>query len=350
MAQIRRLNTLRGAAALIVVVSHFSNATGAWGKLLGQGAGQLGVMLFFMLSGFLMSHLYWRREPSNRNLLRFFEARVARVLPLYIAVVLLSFFSGWPYDIATGPALASHLLFLSGVSVLWTIPPEIQFYVLFGLAWRFLGRRSGAVLASMAVIFVGLYFLNFPSGKVEVLGLTVSAVLLKALPYFMVGALLGYAYQPLLPRLQGRRHAYLLSAIVVLLLFPNIFALIAGKHHSMWRDVGVLMLMSLAFFGLVFMTPDGNRILENALGDFFGKISYSLYLLHLPVMAFVLALELPLAPVLQLALVIALATAVAYLSFRLVEDPARRGLRGRFTAQGASAAESAQRGRASAEL
>lgn len=232
MAQIRRLNTLRGAAALIVVVSHFSNATGAWGKLLGQGAGQLGVMLFFMLSGFLMSHLYWRREPSNRNLLRFFEARVARVLPLYIAVVLLSFFSGWPYDIATGPALASHLLFLSGVSVLWTIPPEIQFYVLFGLAWRFLGRRSGAVLASMAVIFVGLYFLNFPSGKVEVLGLTVSAVLLKALPYFMVGALLGYAYQPLLPRLQGRRHAYLLSAIVVLLLFPNIFYLRANRRQA----------------------------------------------------------------------------------------------------------------------
>lgn len=48
------LDGLRGLAAYIVLVSHASNMTGLWGTLLGNGAGQFGVMLFFVLSGFLM--------------------------------------------------------------------------------------------------------------------------------------------------------------------------------------------------------------------------------------------------------------------------------------------------------
>ena len=60
--EIRKLNTLRGLAALIVVVSHYSNATLIMGGLLGFGGGQFGVMIFFVLSGFLMSYLYLGRE------------------------------------------------------------------------------------------------------------------------------------------------------------------------------------------------------------------------------------------------------------------------------------------------
>lgn len=44
--EIRKLNTLRGIAATIVLVFHFSNSTGWLGKLLGYGAGHIGVMVF----------------------------------------------------------------------------------------------------------------------------------------------------------------------------------------------------------------------------------------------------------------------------------------------------------------
>ena len=97
--EIRRLNTLRGIAALIVVISHFSNTSGLWGKVLGQGAGQFGVMLFFLLSGFLMSHLYWEREPTSRTQLFYAVSRVARVIPLYLVVVFFSFIIPTTYGI-----------------------------------------------------------------------------------------------------------------------------------------------------------------------------------------------------------------------------------------------------------
>jgi len=47
--EIRKLNTLRGLAALIVLITHFSDVTGWLGGSLGGRAGQYGVMLFFLL-------------------------------------------------------------------------------------------------------------------------------------------------------------------------------------------------------------------------------------------------------------------------------------------------------------
>jgi len=87
-ARIPSLDGLRGLAAYIVVVSHVSNATGLWDKNFGNGAGQIGVMIFFVLSGFLMGHLYIGREWSLDAVKRFCVSRVARVFPLYLALVI----------------------------------------------------------------------------------------------------------------------------------------------------------------------------------------------------------------------------------------------------------------------
>ena len=55
------LNGIRGLAVAIVFASHASNIYFS-GAIAGWGGGQLGVMLFFLLSGFLMSHLYLHRK------------------------------------------------------------------------------------------------------------------------------------------------------------------------------------------------------------------------------------------------------------------------------------------------
>jgi peptidoglycan/LPS O-acetylase OafA/YrhL len=84
------------------------------------------VMLFFLLSAFLMSVLYWDKEPTLENLLAFMRARFARVLPLYLLIVVVSFAFRWPYAVNDVGMFASHLFFLHGTSSLWTIPPEVQ--------------------------------------------------------------------------------------------------------------------------------------------------------------------------------------------------------------------------------
>ena len=163
--ELRKLNTLRGMAALVVLFSHYSNSTDVFGGAFGNGAGQFGVMLFFMLSGFLMSYLYSHADPTPRNIRNFTVSRLARVVPAFYFVCLISFallnvsstFS-FVYGIHDVRDLASHLLFLYGDSVLWTIPAEIQFYSLFLAIWR-ASKRTKEIM--FPVICVALIYLVY---------------------------------------------------------------------------------------------------------------------------------------------------------------------------------------------
>jgi len=101
---------------------------------------------------------------------------------------------------------------------------------------------------------------------------------------------------------------------------------LTGHQHGMWQDVGVLFVVSFVFFCITFLVPDNTLLMSNPVGDFFGKISYSLYLLHMPVLKL---LKTPVtdSPVLLLPLFLSLAIGVSYLSFRVIECPARHAIR-----------------------
>ncbi len=126
-------------AALIVLISHSANA-GLLPGILGAGFGQVGVVLFFALSGFLMMHFAVARPPNRKNLRRYVMARAGRVLPLYYLALLVATalyaIAGIPmYDIAAPGALFQDWLLIRGSSVLWSVPVEIHFYLLFPLLW-----------------------------------------------------------------------------------------------------------------------------------------------------------------------------------------------------------------------
>ena len=171
--QIRKLNSLRGFAALVVVVAHFSGITGWLGGYPGRGAGQLGVMLFFVLSGFLMGYLYIGQELDGTNLRRYLVARFARVVPLFALVLGLSILSprvGFPgllYNLQRPEEIASHLLLLDGKSVLWTIPTELHFYALFVVIWFMLRRFAPARFVFLSGIVVAIACLLYTSDAAD---------------------------------------------------------------------------------------------------------------------------------------------------------------------------------------
>jgi peptidoglycan/LPS O-acetylase OafA/YrhL len=330
--EIRKLNTLRGLAALIVVVSHYSNMSNLLNGALGKGAGQFGVMIFFILSGFLMSYLYMGKPFARYTVYGYAVARVARVVPLFLVVVLTSFVlqeigvTDVFFTIATSESLISHLLLLSGTSVLWTIPAEIQFYGLFLLLWWFWGKRGVELFLLISMTVVGLIFAEFPRIKGSSHDIPYDIALLPALSYFLVGVTFGQLYRCWKAPSALRSSAYLLSLLLIPLLFPVIFMSLTGHQHGMWQDVGVLYVVSFVFFCITFLVPDNALLIANPVGDFLGKISYSLYLLHMPVLN-LLKTHVTASPVLLLPFFLSLAIIVSYLSFRVIEGPARRAIK-----------------------
>jgi peptidoglycan/LPS O-acetylase OafA/YrhL len=334
--QIRRLNTLRGLAALVVAVSHYSNASGLWHGVLGHGAGQFGVMIFFLLSAFLMAHLYLETPPTAQALGRYATARFARVMPLFLVVVVASFaaasspaLGSLAYEIPDWRSLLSHLLLLQGVGVLWTIPPEIHFYVLFAGAWLAYPRFKRSLAMVSMLVLCAYVLVAWPEAPSTTLfGLPATFTLVRVLPYFIVGAGLGYAFRHWRAPARMQSHWYAATLLVLPLLYPEIYLLVTGRAHGMWLDPLILACVSLVFFAVVFLVPAGNRVLETRAGDKLGQVSYSLYLLHGPLLTALNKAGL-VAGVSGLLLFLALAIALAMASFALIEAPARRMIRRR---------------------
>ena len=328
--EIRKLNTLRGLAAFIVLITHFSDATGWLDGVLGGRAGQYGVMLFFLLSGFLMAHLYMGRPFDQGLIKRYAMARAGRVLPLFLLVVLLSFLapylgvSGF-YDLSEWSYFIAHLLFLEGESVLWSVAPEVHFYVIFIGFWFLASWRPGYVYLLIAATMVLLFLLNFPRPHGELVGIPYDLHLFRSLPYFFVGLLMGKHYKSIHIPKYMKSHWYILALLLIPLLYPDFTPVKSSANFKMWLHYEVLLVMATAFFCVVFLVPDDNKLLANKAGDFIGKVSYSLYLLHMPVLYYVNKFELQIE--LKLLLFISLSLLVAYMSFILIEKPLSKLIR-----------------------
>lgn len=338
--EIRRLNTLRGLAALIVLVSHYSNEANLFEKLLGAGAGQTGVMMFFLLSAFLITILYIRNVPSSNNIRDYVTARVARVAPLFLAVVLGSFIvnkllpyriSQYAYNVSNLPTLTSHLLLATGDSVLWTVPPEVHFYLLFICFWLALSRFPRTV-SWVLVGLVVIYFLipqQTPSGSI--LGIPFQLNLLHTFPFFLTGVLLGLLYLKWEAPTSLKYRFIWLVLLALPLTYPQmrqrIFDLDPSRAVEPWTDWTVYATVVIVFFLLVFFLPEKSPILENNFGDFLGKVSYSAYLLHMPVLR-ILRDEFGISGLLGLLIFLACTFAISHISFEYFEKPSRNFLRG----------------------
>ena len=330
--EIRKLNALRGIAALIVVLGHYGNHSTILGGELTAGGAQFGVMLFFILSGFLMGHLYLGQSITRASIRRYAVARMARVVPLYCLVVLSSWalyqlgFTDILYFIPGIKAVLAHLLMLWGVSVLWTIPPEIQFYVLFCGFWWLWQRRPPALYLLLAGIFATCWYLGFPRPQGKIMGMPWDFSLPQALPYFAAGLLMGSVYGRLRVPAGLVKNYNAWALLLIPMLYPGVFTLLTGMTHGLWRDPLILLLMSSVFFVIVFLVPDENRWLANRAGDFFGRVSYSLYLWHLPVLLAIKPWVIH-SPWLSLGVFLLLSLLAARISYQLVENPCRRAIR-----------------------
>jgi peptidoglycan/LPS O-acetylase OafA/YrhL len=356
------LTPLRGVAALWVVVFHYcwhlpaiqpDRYTGAVYK------GYLAVDLFFMLSGFVISHVYhgaFAHRVTGQRYRDFLKARVARIYPLHLTVLLLFVATAvgeravaFAHGGSLGPiplvgerslgAFFANLLMLQGIwarelswnDPAWSISLELLAYLLFPLLFPWLWRAAPAAKASAGGLFlIVLGWLAYSTGDDFNQWNGIGAIL-RCLPEFLIGALLYSTYR-------SRVLAPVLATDTALL---TATLLLCTLLHFAGPDFTIVPL-----FALLILTAVSNKgrlapLLNSAPFLWLGNISYSLYLIHWFVL-FVTTqalrarpgtdiAKLPLHPSLALmTAMLAVSLLLATLSYRFVEVAGRRWLRERL--------------------
>lgn len=287
----RELDGLRGLAALSVVIGHFTATFSTFypeapGSLFDFAHGHFGVQLFFMISGFVILMTVERAKRHTD----FVISRVTRLYPAYWIAVILSIFVGLlanvpgtqlsVIDTLLNFTMVQRLLLVPDVNgAFWTLAIEMQFYAIvlvilvatrcmlsdklvqrLALVWLMI---SVAVSVVAAVLSPDTSILNAP----VLLRALVNLTLAEYGPLFALGMLLFIA----------RRNQRLGWAPVVA---AGVATLSAGLLHS-WGYAAAVAGISLAFtyVALRSSTP----VLRFAPLLWLGKISYSLYIVHVVV-------------------------------------------------------------------
>ena len=282
--EIPALDGFRALACLLVVMSHIPEYLQSHSDMFTMGLpfGQIGVAVFFGLSGFLMAHLYAERAFSLPVMMSYLIARFSRIVPAYWLTILLCFGVYRFIDPAfvfqiDGANLLRHLLFLGSVGVFWSIPPEIQYYLFFVLLWCGWqqwcgGQRLWLIVLLLAAAVLMLSRAHWPG-----------ILLPSKLHFFLAGSTAALLFHYWQRRWAPSRRVVVVAQCFTLLLAIGIYRLagIDEVFFYQWSLFFLLVAMMLLAFG--FRSRFADRLFGNPPLRWLGRVSFSVYLLHCPV-------------------------------------------------------------------
>jgi len=258
------INALRAFAALAVAWGHF---VAGQGKFLGPTGkyGYLGVDIFFVISGFVIPWSMYRSRYVLRDFGRFMVKRNIRLYPPYLASIAISILATnfiieplfkIPHMTVTGRDLLLHFTYLNDFFhvpwvnvVYWTLAIEFQWYILVGLVMPALASRNRwlrfAITSALVLSYFAVYW---------------DRLVFHYLPVFLIGV---FVFQ--------------FRAEIIDL--REMLGLIAVMVLAMSRISGWLVPLVAVPTGLLIAFSHFHSKRMDRLGD----VSYSLYLLHLPI-------------------------------------------------------------------
>lgn len=305
------LNAIRFIAALLVIIFHtekfklFLNVPDYSGNRVVSIIGSLGVVLFFVLSGFLISFLLFKEQEITKtiSIKDFYIRRILRIWPLYFLIIILALFiipfinfftiTGFERNIVYDNLIYKLLLyvfflpnmvlalfaFIPYASQLWSIGAEEQFY----LVWPFLNKKiNNKWLLLSGVIFIYLiikFYVPFliPSGVYR----DVFVQFWESMPIdcMAIGglfALIIYETSPFTLFIRKILFNKLFQWIILILTVSLIYL---GIHFPYFQYEVYSVLFGILICNFA---ANKNRIfsMENSTTNFLGKISYGLYMFH----------------------------------------------------------------------
>jgi peptidoglycan/LPS O-acetylase OafA/YrhL len=323
------LDGIRGFAALAVATMHLSVS---FGLLPYSALGNTGVTVFFVLSGYLISRMWHRRDQGIGSYWRFVRRRLVRLGPVVVALALI----GGPALVVFGGASAASVTRDAGLALLqltafasaagsrpypyfeptWSLTVEWTFYLVFPLVF-FLIRRSthgGNVPKVLAGLGVALYLIGLPMSFEGFYFLPVAN-----LGVMFVGAALGAWHSQRTEPLSSDR-----ARTVMAMGMLGVLAVLPGYTLSWSWKLAVMPAAALAALALVHGVVARDRataVLGTRFLSSVGRGAYSLYLWHMPVMWLVWFNTQGANKWLQAAIACVAIAGVSVLSFRALERP-----------------------------
>ncbi|MBC6446850.1 acyltransferase family protein [Actinokineospora xionganensis] len=319
------LDGLRAIAAVMVVFSHFGGTK--WHAM----SGWLGVHMFFVISGYLITTLALREEgrKGRVSLRNFYIRRAFRIMPVYYVVlgatVLLHYLRGEYTSHNVGEVLPYYLTFnneyiaagnIFGHS--WTLAIEQKFYLVwpllaFALGALTLGKRVTVIATAMTLLAAALIVPFYTYGSASYIVILIGCLLAVVLHYPRGFALLRYLTLPVF----GMVFAV---AVVVVQLNTKSFLGAFGNEDVLVMTYGLAVALMLpGLFNGGPLLP----LLSNPVMRFIGERSYSLYLVQ-ALTGTMIAATFPVLRIERTATVIAVTVAsliVADVLYRWVELP-----------------------------
>jgi peptidoglycan/LPS O-acetylase OafA/YrhL len=257
--------------------------------------GYLAVQTFFLLSGFVLAQSYATTQWNRKSLTRFAVARFARIYPAYLlSLVLVSWFA-LQFALKPGRSLAQKASVLADYAFVlqgwtgslgvgwntpaWTLSCEFFFYLCFPLLFLWLGRgsltRILAALGACLVTPIILAHAGVPGVWKPVHHLSDFVAGIAAARIYGVMARSGFA---------TKRLGFWLSAGAMVtaagfIANPHVLDGTLMNLNTVLRPINVALLIGLATGGGFLV-----RLLSTEVAGYLGKASYSMYILHIPLL------------------------------------------------------------------
>ena len=296
------LDGLRGVAILSVMLYHFSGGYKGtnpmlrlWGLI--ADAGWMGVDLFFVLSGFLITGILYDTALAEHKVKNFYARRSLRIFPLFYAVLFGLLLLTPALHFHWRPEHLFYFFYLSNVAVLfapnfqppshwinlghlWSLAVEEQFYLLWPfVVWR-IRQRNRLLWIILAVLIAGPLIRGLLLAE-GMNALAMSRLLLARADSFLFGggvALL--ARGPSADRIPAKRILLISVFLLVILL-----CLAHGPEAtSPWISTIGYSAIAACSASFIYLAQQGSNwvstLFDQPFLQFFGRYSYGLYLFH----------------------------------------------------------------------
>lgn len=295
----RKLDTLRFIAFFLVFWQHafsqsFNNISSnefiqsLINKLTITGG--IGVHVFFVLSGFLITFLMIMEENNNGSISlgKFYLRRILRIWPVYYLIIILGIFI-LPTLFSTfefNGSLWKNLLFMNNfdmldqapnVGIAWSVAIEEQFYLIWPILFILFKNKKNLFTVCLVLIIASITFkINNPSDSYFH---TIGNIL-----YLMIGCIGAIGYSKYKFKIESFKSSQP-KALTPLILISIIFIILPGLNY--FFNIASMVILPVFYLLIILNLVINNKTKRSGLMSKWGKYTYGMYFYHPMIIIFV---------------------------------------------------------------